>query len=392
MILFKKAFSALKTDGEIKEMTAKFTEAIKESDAPMDSKEFSIREMAEATLGADAVAAMGRAHEAGVGESLREAVSPVKLSAFTNITGALLLKAGLESYNSPDHIGSQLVTEESTNEDNERITGVAEIDDDALVVPEDTEYPTMKFGEDYIDVPKSQKRGARIGLTREMIFFDRTGKVIELAKKVGERVATNKEIRILRTVLGVDNTFSRKGVSRNTYVAAADPRINKVASSELLDYSQIEAAEQIFNAYVDDRTTGEPIDVRPDTLLCCKYKEWTAARIAEAREIRIATNTAATQTYGPNPAAGKFKVVTSPWIQWVLVNKGGMTATNARNHWYYGNSKRAFGYRTLFPFAFVAASSHDAEFDRDVVMQWKASERGVPYVKAPWHMAEFYLA
>lgn len=393
MIKFQEAFKSLKTDAEIKAMAAKFVEAIDDGTIKVDASSVSIRDIAEATLGVDVVQRLGRMADTGLHEGLKESVSPVKLSAFTNITGNLILKAGLESYKSEEFIGEKLVTEYQSADDNERIIGVQPIDDNAIIIPEDGEYPTVKLGEDYIDTPKSVKRGARIGLTRELIFFDRTGKLIEMAQEVGKRVGVNKEIRILRTVLGIDNTFSRKGVTRNTYVASADPRINMISSLELLDYSQIETAEQAFNAYVDDRTTGEPINVMPDTLLVTKYKEWTAHRIAEAREIRIATNTAATQTYGPNPAAGKFKVLSNRWLQWVLVNHGSISATNARNYWYYGNFKNAFKYKTIFPFAMVAASpSHDADFDRDVLMQWKASERGAPVIVAPWHALKAYVA
>lgn len=381
------AFEAAKTDGERKALVERIKTALDDGDIKME--ELSIRDIAEATLGRVGLDALSKNDGAALAD-LREAVSPVMLSNFTNITGVLVLRAGYEAYTSAEFVAGQLQTEETDNEDNVRVAGLADIDDDATVIPEGQEYPTVKFGEDYIAVPSSVKRGARLALTKEMIFFDKTGRLLELARQVGYIVGRNKEIRSLRNILGVDNTFSRKGVSRNTYVSTADPRINKIASNALQDYSDIEAVEQLFANYTDDRTTGEPITVNPDTMLVSPYKEWTARRLLDATQVRIATNTAATQTYSPNPLGSiSKKLVVSPWVKWVLVNKGSISDANAKEYWYYGNFKKAFRYRTLFPFAMVqAAANSQDDFERDVVAQWKASERGVPYTWAPWFVAQ----
>ena len=386
IVNLKEAFAKGKTAAEKKQVGDVICEDIRTGKLTKDK--LSLRNIAEATLGQEGMDALAKMN--GEGElvaGLRESVDPVNLSAFTNITGQLIIKGAYEAYKSPDYIGDRLVTTEQDVEDNVRVPGLALIDDDALNVAEGGEYPAAKFGEDYIDVPGSVKKGLRIALTRELIFFDRTGKLMELAQGVGERLGTNKEKRILRVVLGLVNNHVRKGVARNTYVASADPRINKKASFALTDWDTFDTLLQMFNDMSDDRATGEPIMVRPDTLLVAQALEMTAARIAAATQIRTSTDSNNTNTYGANPVAGMISnIVTSPWIQRLLVESG-VSASDAKTHYYWGSPKRAFRYRTLFPFALTPApAGQDDDFNRDVLMQWKASERGVAYSYAPWHV------
>jgi hypothetical protein len=320
---------------------------------------------------------------------VKEAVDPVNLSAFTNITGNMIFEAALASYTAPEFIGNELVTEEKSTRDGGFDTGLAPIDDDAMIVKEGEEFPSVKFGEDYIKIPTSVKRGLKIGITRELVFFDQTGKIIEQAQTIGGRLGTNKEKRILRTVLGIDNGFERKGVARNTYVltGGGDPRVNAKASTTLTDYTSIDTAMQLFADMNDDRAVGEPISVMPDTMLIPWGLQWTAKRILNATELRVVTNTTNT-AITPNIVPG-MRVISSPWIGNLLV-AAGSTAANAAKYWYLGQFKKAFKYRTLFPFQVKAAQHDKDDFERDVIAQFRADERGVPRIVAPWYAAKFY--
>lgn len=383
MRTFHKAFKG-RTDGEIRTLADTISKDIETG--ALKLPDISIRNLMESACGAEEVAvALATNSDSGMVRHLNDAVSPVRLSAFSNITNALVQRAGYEAYTAPEFIGDKLVTEETDNEDNVQVNGLAEIDDEAMEVPEGGEIPSVKFGEDFIAVPGSKKRGMRVGLTREMIAFDKTGKLIQHSQTIGRRVGFSKEVRILSVVLGLTNTFVRNGIARNTYVTATDPRINSFTGRTLVDYTDIELAEQGFNDYVDDRTVGEPIAVMPDTLLVPKELEWTAARIKNATEVRSINGTET--TIGANLAAGKFGIMSSPYLKWVLVKKGGVSNADAIKTWHYGAPKRAFRYRTIFAFKMEQASAmHDDNFDREVTMQWKATERGVAYVWAPWYM------
>ncbi len=363
----------------------------------IDISKASLRDIAWATLGAKGMQILQEATSDGAGmQRLKEEVDPVNSQAFMSITGLLVTQGVVTAYQSPTFIGNQLVTEETSTEDNTRETGLAPIGDEALVVPEGEEYPDTKFGQDYIDVPGSVKRGLKIGLTREMIFFDRTGKVLEAARGIGERLGVSKEVRILRVFLGIDNTFKRNGVTRNTYVATGtgDPRINKLAGNPLTDWHDIDDANALFLGMLDDRQPNpEPIQVTPNTIVVSPYKLWNAQQILTASELRRTTNTAVDTTISGNVVAGKYNLLSSVWLDRLLVSAGGISASNARDFWHIGDPKRAFAYRTLFPLEVRSApSNNEAEFNRDVLAQFRASERGVAYVRAPWLNVQNYNA
>jgi hypothetical protein len=379
-----------KTSAEIREGADKVSKLLKAGKIKTDK--VSILDLAESMLGHSALRKVRHATEEGVGAVLSEAADPVALKAFNNVTGTLVYQGVVESYQSPDFIGDSLVTAETSSEDYTRKIGVAEIDDDAQIVPEGMEYPDVKMGEDYIDIPQSVKRGMKISLTREALFFDKTGQLLDKARSVGERLGLNKEKRILRTVLGIDNTFKRKGTARNTYVASADPRINKKSGTALVDWTSVDTAMALFTDMRDDRVASEPITVMPKTMIVSQYKLLSARRILNATEIRQQTQTATIETASANPVAGMFNIVSSPWVDALLIASG-ISSTNAKDYWYLGDFKRAFFYRTLFPLSVRTAAANDQdEFDRDVVAKFRADERGVPYIAAPWFAAQFYNA
>jgi hypothetical protein len=362
-------------------------EAIKSKEIKLN--DISIRDIAEATLGVEGVRKLANSNNESAFVAVKEAVAPVNLSAFTNITGQLVYQGVYEAYSAPEFVAEQLVTTESSREDNTRIPGLAEINEDALEVEEGGEYPDVKFSEDWIDVPQSKKRGLKIGITREMVFFDRTGMVLEMARTVGETLGLNKERRIFDVVLGINNTYKRKNVTRATYVSSAedatDPRINEMTQA-LSDWTSIDAVMQQFEAMSNDSTgdAKRPIMVTPKVLFCTAAKVMTARNILRSTEIRVTQSGAATQTIAANPVEA-YQIVTSPWIKRRLV-AAGVSAANADKYWFLGDPKRAFRYRTLFPMQVLSAQHDKDAFERDVVAQFRADERGVAYVYAPWYV------
>jgi hypothetical protein len=379
-------FESCKTPAEIQSRTELIVEAIKSKELKLE--DLSIRDIADATLGVDGVRKLANANNDSSFVAVKEAVAPVNLAAFTNITGQMVFQSVYEAYSAPEYIGEQLVTVEKSREDNTRIPGLAEISDDAIEVEEGGEYPDVKFSEDYIDVPQSKKRGLKIGITREMIFFDRTSQVLEMGQRVGEVLALNKERRIFDVVLGITNTFTRKGTARNTYVSAVedanDPRINEITQA-LTDWTSIDAAMQAFEAMSNDASVARPIMVNPKVILTTAAKIATARNILNATEIRVTQSGATTQTLSNNPVAGMLQPVTSPWVKRRLV-AASVSASDANKYWFIGDFKKAFRYRVLFPMQVISASHDKDAFERDVVAQFRADERGVPYVYAPWYV------
>ena len=158
-----------------------------------------------------------------------------------------------------------------TRLDGERIPGVGRLSDEVSEVRPGMPYPSLGFGEDYIDTPQTTKRGFIVPVTREAVFFDRTHLILQRAAEVGEVLGLNKEKRLLDLLVGTTNNYTWKGTAYNTYSAAGTgvaPDGNWVnqLTDELVDWTDVDAAEQLF-ANILDPNTGEPVLLQATTML-----------------------------------------------------------------------------------------------------------------------------
>lgn len=341
-------------------------------------EDFSLRELAEGICGHNWVEAM----RPNAPVSLEEAggADAVDSSAFSNITGQIIYNKILEKYNSDGFIGGNLVETIPTRLSGERIPGIGLIADEAMEVKEGEPYPRTEFGEDYIDTPQTAKFGLILEVTKEAVFFDRTGLILRRAGEIAERIAIKKEKNILRTVLGIDNSYSRKGVSYDTYQAAT-PWINS-QSNEMIDWTDVEESENLFAEMTDDN--GDPILIGGTTVLVMPVKKYTARRILNATEVRV-TSATNNVTVSGNPVSG-FELVSSPLARQLLVQSG-IAAGNADKYWYHGDFRKAFAYMENWPITTVQApANNEAEFERDVVARYKTSERGIAAVLDPHYV------
>jgi len=120
-------------------------------------EDFSIREVAEVTLGGERVRQMDP-RSGGVG--LLEAGEGVDVTAFSNITGEVVQSKILEAYSQEAFAVSKLVDTIPTRLDGEKIPGVGRISDEVAEVHPGMPYPNLGFAEDYIETPQTTKRGS----------------------------------------------------------------------------------------------------------------------------------------------------------------------------------------------------------------------------------------
>src|SRR5208283_765162 len=151
----------------------------------------------------------------------------------------------------------------------ERIPGVAlprDAGEDFVEAEEMDELHYVGFTEEYVQTPATTKRQLGIAITKEAIFFDRTGLVLDRAAYVGTLLGLRKEKNLILVLIGAINTFQEKrtgdsaAVSLKTYYAADDNGrwINHIDGNPLNDWTNINVAEQTFSQ-VTDPNTGEPI-------------------------------------------------------------------------------------------------------------------------------------
>jgi hypothetical protein len=305
--------------------------------------------------------------------ALAEETGAVTAGAFSRISGQLIFSAILDSFRSEQFVFSQLVRTIPTQFSGEKLPGISRIGDEAEIVAEGRPYPQAGVSEDFIETPATTKRGLIVGITKEAVFYDRTNVLTQRCREVGEFLGLNKEKRVIDCVIDENSAAHRykwKGTTYATYQAAT-PWINVTPSNALVDWTDIDAAEQTIAGLVDPYT-GEPILMTPRHLVVTRQLLYTARRIVNATEIRVntpgyATTGNPTETITSNPVQG-YQIVSS-----VLLAARMATDTN----WFVGDLARAFAYMENWPMTVVQAPSNsEVEFTHDIVMRWKASERG----------------
>jgi hypothetical protein len=371
-------------DGAAK-TTRHLSEALAERELRPD--DFNLRDLAEALVpdGPQWVRMLDPRHSDSM--NLLEAGDGVDLTAFLNVTGQVIYAKILEAYHQEAFVVSRLVETISTRLDGEKIPGAGRLADEATEVQPGMPYPNVGFGEDYIETPSTAKHGLIVPVTKEAIYFDRTNLVLSRAAEVGEVLGLNKEKRLIDLVIGATNNYRWKGASYQTYYAAAEgPWANVVTGNELVDWTAVDAAEQLF-AEILDPGTGEPVLVAPTTVLVMPAYRHAANRVFKASDILYAPDGAATQTTAPNPLDA-YRVADSR-LAYRRIVASGVSAADAKKWWFLGDFRRAFAYMENWPITVTQSPAHsEADFNQDIVVRFKASERGAAAVLNPRYVVK----
>jgi hypothetical protein len=317
---------------------------------------------------------------------LHEAAGAIVSSDFSSITGQIIYSMMMNDLKAEDFPFQGLIPTQSTQFDGEKIPGISNLGDLAEIVPENEDYPLMGTGEDYIETPSTKKRGFIVPITKEAIFFDRTGLILQKASQVGESLRLNKEKRAIDCLIDENTTAHRYKWRGTTYASyqTTTPWDNVTTSNALLDWTDIDAAEQTFNGIVDPNT-GEPVMVEANTIIVTKQNEQAAMRVVNATEISLhvggyAVTGNMSETKYPNPYRSKFRIVSSRLL-------GARAATDT--DWWLGDPGKYARYMENWPITVTQAPAGDPDdFNRDIVTKYKCSERGQYAVIEPRVMNE----
>lgn len=384
--------------------------AFKEGD--FDLRHVSIRALAEATMGREWVESGMPTHADRGARYIQESGQggAVDHTAFSNLTTTVIRGLMDEpdreaDVNASDSLARTIPTE---YEQGEKTIGLRRVGREAnRVIRPGESYGRYGFGEDWQTKPDTEKRGGIVELTKEAIREDRTGRILDAARTLIDEARMNKNERILKAVLGIDNSIFRpKGTAEATYIADSssldDPnRDNLLASNELVDWTDIEAALLLW-ANMRHKDTGRPIQISPGrmTMIVMPGKLFTARMVLNATEISQGTET--TQPNGvarsPNPASGVVQNLISLNLAYELLTRsasdpynpgGGVAGATATKYWYLGDFARAFEYLENWPLtAETLAPGSWAEWDRDVTFGVKVSEKGVVAVNDPRYVLQ----
>ncbi|HUT11857.1 MAG TPA: hypothetical protein VMY42_15255 [Thermoguttaceae bacterium] len=354
----------------------------------LKAEDFSIRELAEVTFGA---ARVGQMDPRSGGVGLLESGDGVDVTAFSNITGQIVQSKIMEAYTQEAFVVSKLVDTVPTRLDGERIPGIGRISDDVAEVRPGMPYANLGFAEDYIETPQTTKRGFIVPVTKEAIFFDRTHLILQRAAEVGEVLGLNREKRLIDMLIGATNNYKWKGTDYNTYSAAGtgvapDGDWINQTTEELVDWTDVDEAEQLF-ADILDPNTGEPVLVQTTTVLVMPAYRHAAHRVFNAAEITYTAASADTATTAANPL-GNYRVVESR-LAYRRIIASGETAPDAKKWWFIGDFRKAFAYMENWPITVSQSPPNsEAEFNQDIVLRFKASERGAAAVINPRYIVK----
>jgi hypothetical protein len=379
-IKYRELKHRLELDGPQKTV-AHLSEALREKQ--LRPEDFSLRDLAEALVpeGREWVRMLDPRSSSGV--SLLEAGEGVDVTAFLNITGQVIYSKIMDGYTQDAFVVSKLVDTIPTRLDGEKIPGIGKIGDQAEEVAPGMPYPHVGFGEDYIETPSTTKRGLIVPVTKEAIFFDRTNLVLSRAAEVGEVLGLNKEKRLLDLVIGATNNYKWQGTEYDTYQDTA-PWVNLKTANALVDWTNVDAAEQLF-ADILDPNTGEPVLVGATTVLVMPAYRHAAYNVFYAPEIR--TSNGSTTTIAANPL-GNYRVFDSR-LAYRRVLASGVSETNAKKWWFIGDFRKAIAYMENWPITVTQSPpGSEADFNNDILVRFKASERGAAAVMNPRYLVK----
>jgi hypothetical protein len=364
--------------------------------------DFSLYDLGKATLGQEFIDACRPGTESTEATRIFEASEATDSTAFSNITGQIVFSRIMQAFEIATQVGSQLVDNTPTTlKDGEKVPGIT-FDEEAKEIKEVKEgmpYPAMGLTEDYVETPPPKKYGPILPVTKEAIFFDRTGLVLQRAAAVGEWMGVKKEKLIIDMVSGYGGggtpTFAGggkwkwKGTEYAVYNGSAVDwssyfYVNHITDT-LVDHTDIDAANLKFGE-MQDPNTREPINLPPTlTLLVPPALTPTANRIKNSTEVRYGSGDVTTvfQTQYGNT----LNVVESKYLFRRLIDNASISAANARAYWFIGDFKRAFSWMENWPLTISQAPTNaEAEFKQDIVLQYKASMRGGPAVISPHYV------
>jgi len=293
-----------------------------------------------------------------LGENDHQIQEAIDSTAFPVITGQLISKKVMDAYTGYKKVGLELVDLYSAMKQSDKIVGFGALDG-LKEVHEQMDYEESAGIEEKYVTTNALKYGRILSITEEAIVFDQTGQLLKRASLIGEKAAETQDQLILAGISDVNNNVYRPlGVATALYTSGNG---NVKSSNALVDYTDIDAAENLLGKMKDER--GNYIEVGECALLVPKALKATGDRIANTIEIRSTENNKT--SIFKNTYSG-MKVYASAYLNGI-----------SESNWFYGNFKRQFVWHEVFPIQiFRQRGDSDAAFSKDIVERFKVRMYG----------------
>jgi hypothetical protein len=331
------------------------------------------------------------------------------INTFTAVVGGLVEVKILENFQSPKFIADELMPVEQTKLNGQKIINAARIGDKAIRRQPGEPHARAVFGERFVSTPATRENALAIDVTKEAVFYDLTGNVLNVAGDVGEWLGYRKELDVIDAFIGV--TSGSSGVSALSYMGTAygmystsqtigKSTIINQQSNDLLDWTAIESS-WLLSQRMTDPETATRIGVMYDTILVNPAKLNTAILILGAIRTEVRTTGGNTQATAPTlqirdtPSApytnASIKVLSSPLVEQRCTDASGLNLSqaNANKYWWHFQKGRPFRYMQNWPLTTWQFSGNQYEMlDKGIVATYGANERGIAASISPWHVVE----
>ena len=190
---------------------------------------------------------------------INAAEAAIDNTGFTALNNTVLASIIINAYNATGGlVADQLMMPYPTNHETENVPGFNEptgID----VYAENAAKPDTAITNKYVTLQKLSKIGGRVFLTREAVFYDQTGLLLQRANTIGSQIALHREHILLA---GIADTSSYTPVATPVTTFAYYPSgsrtslwtgVNTFESNALVDYSNIEKAINNLRKQTDSR-------------------------------------------------------------------------------------------------------------------------------------------
>jgi hypothetical protein len=352
----------------------------------------SIRRLAEAFLGDNWFDNL-RAYQTGRALTEAAAGEAVDGSAFTAITGQLLVNEIKDKYQLQSIITDKLATTIPVVNGNLGEQKVPYLSDVTLnpakgnIVEEGMPYPQTTFTGQFITYPQIKKVGKICAVTAEAIYADLTTQILDSARSVGTYVSMVKMYDILKIMLGLDNTYKFNGVNYNTYQASA-PWINLIENFSLVDWTSVNQLLTLSYNMLDP-VTQQPIEIGVNSMFVMPNQVMQAKVILNATSVSKGafSQSDVNQVRGDsaNPL-DSYALLTSQYAYKLLIDSG-LTPAQANSYTFLGDPKSAFVVRSAKPLTVVEAPPlAPLDFNQDIALAVKASEWFTAGIRDPRYM------
>ena len=201
--------------------------------------------------------------------SIRNIREAMVSSSFPTITQELINSVFIRQYEYATDNVRRLVTERESNRPVETYAGVTP-GEKASYTEEGAPYSEIQVGEKYITIPNF-KFGKGVSMTREMVIFDQTGRLVEYARRNGEFLGNQlarficyrltdtawDEIDLSGTSQALVINGTRRAIYADDHSSWDDYANDNLTTAALPSISVVKAMRKLAKTMKDEK--GEPI-------------------------------------------------------------------------------------------------------------------------------------